>query len=297
METVDVIVREKQGKTFLEFPKSFPEPRRAAPLENKIANIPVEHSSDKTILSYFRPRHQSGQHSIFPYLAPGSSALVMLVAGCTLGPHTVEVPEGTIGPGGERILEQVVKLQDVPYARGLTGPQQTCLGAALDMGLLYLGLPIPQEEVGIAVYNPLLSGGGNQGGGDMGLGVRYARKLGLAADHGWVKLDMIKDAIRDGVPVVLGKEFTETDRRYHAVLAFGFDDISQCLTYHDSVLGPNQRISYSELQKLTVTDHNPDPSLYYNAMYVCWPEQDRHWFDRSSAEQEAALANPYRCTF
>ena len=67
-------------------------------------------------------------------------------------------------------------------------------------------------------------------------------------------LEMIKKLIAAGIPVMLEESF-EVDRQYwpsddlwsgHYRLITGFDDASQMFTAHDTEIGPNQKVSYTD---------------------------------------------------
>jgi len=68
-------------------------------------------------------------------------------------------------------------------------------------------------------------------------------------------LETLKKFIAAGIPVMIEETF-QTDRKYwpeddrwagHYLLVTGYDDGSQTFTVHDSEVGPNQTMSYSEL--------------------------------------------------
>jgi len=70
-------------------------------------------------------------------------------------------------------------------------------------------------------------------------------------------LDILKKLLAAGFPVMIEETF-KTDRQYwpdddrwagHYLLVTGFDDAAQQFTVHDSEVGPNQKISYSDLDK------------------------------------------------
>lgn len=70
-------------------------------------------------------------------------------------------------------------------------------------------------------------------------------------------LDLLKKLIAAGTPVMIEETFI-TDRQYrldddqwagHYLLITGYDDAVGMFTVHDSELGPNQRISYEELDE------------------------------------------------
>lgn len=67
-------------------------------------------------------------------------------------------------------------------------------------------------------------------------------------------LEMIKKLIAAGIPVMLEESF-EVDRQYwpsddlwsgHYRLITGFDDASQMFTAHDTEIGPNQKVTYTD---------------------------------------------------
>jgi tetratricopeptide (TPR) repeat protein len=70
-------------------------------------------------------------------------------------------------------------------------------------------------------------------------------------------LDILKRLIAAGIPVMIEETFT-TDRQYwpeddlwsgHYLLITGYDDAAGIFTVHDSEIGPNQKVSYSELDE------------------------------------------------
>lgn len=70
-------------------------------------------------------------------------------------------------------------------------------------------------------------------------------------------LETLKRLIAAGIPVMIEETFT-TDRQYwpdddlwsgHYLLITGYDDTASEFTVHDSEIGPNQKVSYSELDK------------------------------------------------
>ena len=70
-------------------------------------------------------------------------------------------------------------------------------------------------------------------------------------------LDILKKLLAAGFPVMIEETF-KTDRQYwpdddrwagHYLLVTGYDDAAQQFTVHDSEVGPNQKISYVELDK------------------------------------------------
>jgi hypothetical protein len=82
---------------------------------------------------------------------------------------------------------------------------------------------------------------------------------------GWLKaefrvggdLDTLKKLIAAGIPVMIEETFT-TDRQYwpdddqwsgHYLLVTGYDDGPQVFTVHDSEVGPNQQMTYVELDE------------------------------------------------
>ncbi len=67
--------------------------------------------------------------------------------------------------------------------------------------------------------------------------------------------ERIKHLIAAGIPVMIEETF-KTDRKYwpdddrwagHYLLVTGYDDAEQVFTVHDSELGPNQKLTYTEL--------------------------------------------------
>ena len=70
-------------------------------------------------------------------------------------------------------------------------------------------------------------------------------------------LDILKKILAAGFPVMIEETF-KTDRKYwpdddrwagHYLLVTGYDDAAQQFTVHDSEIGPNQKLSYAELDK------------------------------------------------
>jgi len=70
-------------------------------------------------------------------------------------------------------------------------------------------------------------------------------------------LDILKKILAAGFPVMIEETF-KTDRQYwpdddrwagHYLLVTGYDDAAQQFTVHDSEIGPNQKLSYAELDK------------------------------------------------
>lgn len=70
-------------------------------------------------------------------------------------------------------------------------------------------------------------------------------------------VETLKRVIAAGIPVMIEETFT-TDRKYrpdddqwsgHYLLVTGYDDARNEFTVHDSEIGPNQRMSYSELDE------------------------------------------------
>jgi len=68
-------------------------------------------------------------------------------------------------------------------------------------------------------------------------------------------IERLKELIAAGIPVMIEKTFT-TDRKYwpeddrwsgHYLLITGYDDAAEMFTVHDTEIGPNQRMSYAEL--------------------------------------------------
>ncbi len=70
-------------------------------------------------------------------------------------------------------------------------------------------------------------------------------------------LETLKQLIAAGIPVMIEETF-QTDRKYwpeddrwagHYLLITGYDDAEQVFTVHDTEVGPNQRISYAEIDE------------------------------------------------
>ncbi|MBM3136701.1 MAG: hypothetical protein FJZ98_00765 [Chloroflexi bacterium] len=70
-------------------------------------------------------------------------------------------------------------------------------------------------------------------------------------------LERLKQLIAAGIPMMIEETF-ETDRQYwpeddrwagHYLLVTGYDDANQFFTVHDSEIGPNQKMSYTELDE------------------------------------------------
>ena len=120
-------------------------------------------------------------------------------------------------------------------------------------------------------------------------------------------LEILKKLIAAGIPVMIEETFT-TDRQYwpdddqwsgHYLLVTGYDDGSQEFTVHDSEVGPNQKMTYAELDenwesfnRVYIMVYSPETEAdIQSALGADW-DVDVNRQNALDGAQKAALSEP-----
>lgn len=134
-----------------------------------------------------------------------------------------------------------IVIEGVPFFQ--QGRDNTCGQAVMASVLNFWGVGISYQQI-VNETNP-----GN-GPTDVARISSYLRRQGLnAQDYRLATLNFVKDRIQKGQPVIMLLDFGSL-QTVHYVIAVGYNDEKQELIFHDSVDGPNVKLSYVQVEQL-----------------------------------------------
>jgi len=97
--------------------------------------------------------------------------------------------------------------------------------------------------------------------------VNYARDEGFNANIFYTTQDeMNKIIYENDTPLIVKIKASLTSSAGHVILITGYDDKNKTITHHDTGVGANLKMSYSELKALNFNSSNPNE---YIAIIIC----------------------------
>lgn len=134
-----------------------------------------------------------------------------------------------------------IVIEGVPFFQ--QGRDNTCGQAVMASILNFWGIGVSYQQI-VNETNP-----GN-GPTDVAKISSYLKRQGLnAQDYRLATLNFVKDRIQKGQPVIMLLDFGSL-QTVHYVIAVGYNDEKQELIFHDSVDGPNVKLSYVQVEQL-----------------------------------------------
>jgi len=133
-----------------------------------------------------------------------------------------------------------VAVPNVPFVK--QGNDNTCAQAAMTMVLNFWGKNTNYQQV-INKTNP------SNLPTDVSTITSYLTTQGLKAqDYKKASLDYLKSLINEGKPAIVLLDYGSATT-VHYVVVTGYNDVTQQVILHDSIDGPNQKMSYSQFGK------------------------------------------------